>query len=104
MTVIAKTAKRVRIGEALVEEGIITEAALATVLAEQKGTGKRLGEMLVELGLVPPKSFWRHWAIAWECAIAFFAGAWPIHLCWEPSARMKLATSRPFRCSRSTIS
>ncbi|MDP6543801.1 MAG: ATPase, T2SS/T4P/T4SS family [Phycisphaerae bacterium] len=52
MTVIAKTAKRVRIGEALVEEGIITEAALATVLAEQKGTGKRLGEMLVELGLV----------------------------------------------------
>ena len=46
------TAKKVRIGEVLVEEGIITEETLQAVLAEQKRTGKRLGEMLVDQGLV----------------------------------------------------
>ena len=52
MAATANTAKRVRIGEVLVEEGIITEETLAAVLAEQKRTGTRLGEMLVEQGLV----------------------------------------------------
>jgi type IV pilus assembly protein PilB len=52
MAMIAKTAKKIRIGEVLVEEGIVTEETLSAVLAEQKGSGKRLGEMLVEQGLV----------------------------------------------------
>ncbi|MBC8373350.1 MAG: hypothetical protein H8E53_07140, partial [Planctomycetes bacterium] len=46
------TAKKIRIGEVLVEEGIVTEDTLTEVLAEQKRTGKRLGEMLVDQGLV----------------------------------------------------
>ena len=46
------SARKVRVGEALVEEGIITKEELDGILAEQKGTGRFLGEMLVEQGLV----------------------------------------------------
>ena len=42
------TTKRVRIGEVLVDEGLLTEEALARALAEQKRSGRLLGEVLVE--------------------------------------------------------
>jgi type IV pilus assembly protein PilB len=45
-------AGRIRIGEVLVEEGILTRAALEAALAEQKSTGRFLGELLVARGLV----------------------------------------------------
>jgi len=44
--------RRVRIGDALVEDGLITAEQLEKVLVEQKKTGRLLGEMLVEQGLV----------------------------------------------------
>jgi type IV pilus assembly protein PilB len=47
--------KRVRIGEVLVEEGILTEQQLQRALAEQKATGRMLGEMLVEQGVIQPQ-------------------------------------------------
>ncbi|MBC8108142.1 MAG: Flp pilus assembly complex ATPase component TadA [Anaerolineae bacterium] len=47
--------KRVRIGEVLVEEGILTEDQLKRALAEQKATGRMLGEMLVEQGVIEPQ-------------------------------------------------
>lgn len=43
---------RVRIGDALVEDGLLTAEQLTQVLAEQKKTGRLLGEMLVEQNLV----------------------------------------------------
>jgi len=46
------TAKRVRIGEVLVEEGILSPEQLDRALAQQKATGQFLGEMLVEQHLV----------------------------------------------------
>ncbi len=46
--------KRVRIGDMLVEEGILTEDQLKRALAEQKATGRMLGEMLVEQGVIEP--------------------------------------------------
>ena len=46
--------KKVRIGEALVEEGLLTPEQLQTTLGEQKDSRKFLGEMLVEKGLVTP--------------------------------------------------
>src|SRR4051812_42689005 len=49
------TTKRVRIGEVLVEEGILTEQQLQRALAEQKATGRMLGEMLVEQGVIDPQ-------------------------------------------------
>jgi type IV pilus assembly protein PilB len=44
--------KRIRIGEVLVEEGILSRQELDGVLAEQKATGQFLGQMLTERGLV----------------------------------------------------
>jgi len=47
--------KKIRIGELLVEEGVLSAAQLEEALAEQKRTGKFLGELLVEQGLVTPE-------------------------------------------------
>ncbi len=44
--------KKVRIGDLLKEKGYITEAQLKVALTEAKNKGKKLGEMLVELGYV----------------------------------------------------
>jgi len=44
--------KKVRLGELLVEQKIITEAQLTSALAEQKRTGRKLGRVLTDLGLV----------------------------------------------------
>jgi type IV pilus assembly protein PilB len=43
---------KIRIGDVLLEEGYLTTRQLKDALAEQKRTGKFLGEMLVEQGLV----------------------------------------------------
>ncbi|MBU4310815.1 type II secretion system ATPase GspE [bacterium] len=41
-----------KLGEILVEKGVITSAQLTQVLAEQKRTGERLGRILVNLGFI----------------------------------------------------
>ncbi|MEX0745544.1 MAG: ATPase, T2SS/T4P/T4SS family [Phycisphaeraceae bacterium] len=41
-----------RIGEALVEQGALSEQQLERALAEQKMSGQRLGEMLIEQGVI----------------------------------------------------
>jgi len=46
------TAGKMRIGDALVEQGILTPEQLNRALAEQKTTGRMLGEMLVEQGVI----------------------------------------------------
>jgi len=43
-----------RLGDVLVGQGIVNEAQLEQALAKQRATGKRLGETLIELGLVSP--------------------------------------------------
>jgi type IV pilus assembly protein PilB len=45
-------AQRIRVGEALLEEGALTEEQLAGALAEQRSTGQRLGETLVGQGVI----------------------------------------------------
>src|SRR3954462_8134727 len=44
--------RRLKIGEALVQEGYLTQEQLARALAEQKSSGRMLGEMLVAQGVV----------------------------------------------------
>ncbi|HYE01654.1 MAG TPA: ATPase, T2SS/T4P/T4SS family [Phycisphaerales bacterium] len=44
--------KQIRVGEVLVEEGILSREQLEEALAKQRGTGRLLGEMLVEQGIV----------------------------------------------------
>jgi len=49
---VIETATKMRLGEALVADGVITEQQLRQILAEQKATGQMLGEMLVDRGLI----------------------------------------------------
>src|SRR5689334_9653738 len=44
-----------RLGQILVEAGVISEAQLQSVLAQQKRWGGRLGQTLIEMGLVKEK-------------------------------------------------
>lgn len=46
------TKKRLRLGDALIQDGLISDDQLQAALAKQKKSGKRLGEVLVEMGLV----------------------------------------------------
>jgi type IV pilus assembly protein PilB len=43
---------RLRVGEALVQQGILTEEQLKRALAQQKSSGQMLGEMLVGQGII----------------------------------------------------
>ncbi|MFG0327433.1 MAG: GspE/PulE family protein [Phycisphaerales bacterium JB037] len=43
---------KVRVGEALVQQGIISEDQLGAALEQQRSTGQRLGEMLVDQGVI----------------------------------------------------
>jgi type IV pilus assembly protein PilB len=45
-------AKKVRIGDDLVEQGVITQEQLTRALAEQRSSGRMLGEMLVDQGVI----------------------------------------------------
>jgi len=44
--------RKIRIGDLLVSNAVITEAQLMAALAEQKKTGKKLGGTLIEMGLI----------------------------------------------------
>ncbi len=44
---------RLRLGDMLVEQGLITKDQLDQALGEQRSSGKLLGELLVERGLIP---------------------------------------------------
>lgn len=44
--------KRKKLGEILLEEGLITEEQLGTALTIQKGKNKKLGKVLIELGYI----------------------------------------------------
>ncbi len=46
------SARRLRVGEALVEQGVITREQLDRALAEQRTSSRMLGEMLVDQGVI----------------------------------------------------
>jgi len=48
----AEAKKKIRIGDLLVENDVITEQQLMTALREQKNTGRKLGRTLIDLGYV----------------------------------------------------
>jgi MSHA biogenesis protein MshE len=49
--------QKIRIGDLLVKHGVISEEQLMTALARQKKTGTKLGNTLVEMGLVSAQQF-----------------------------------------------
>ncbi len=44
--------KKVRLGELLIEKGLITDSQLQLALGEQKKLGRKIGATLVELGMI----------------------------------------------------
>jgi type IV pilus assembly protein PilB len=67
--------KELRLGEVLMEEQLITEAQLQQCLATQKGSGKKLGEILVEKGFVSEDAVLRTVAAKLGCEYRRFATA-----------------------------
>lgn len=60
-----RTAQNLRLGDILVEQGVISEKQLSNSLEYQKETGARLGEALTQLGYVTPERLentlsWQH--------------------------------------------
>ncbi len=55
----ARPRRSLRIGEALVADGVLTEDQLKSALREQKRTGQMLGELLVDQGMVTSMSLVR---------------------------------------------
>lgn len=51
------TGKKIRIGDLLVQNGVITEPQLMEALAKQKQTGQKLGRTLIALGMVTENRF-----------------------------------------------
>ena len=51
--------KKLRLGDVLVNSGVITEGDLEKGLSRQKGTGRKLGEVLVDEGLVTEENIAR---------------------------------------------
>jgi MSHA biogenesis protein MshE len=61
--------RRVRVGDLLLEQKLITEQQLKVALAEQARTGRRLGRVLTDLGMVREQDF--HEALAKHLQIPF---------------------------------
>lgn len=53
---VAPLAKKLRLGDMLVQNKVISEQQLETALAEQKKTGHKLGNTLIELGIIQESS------------------------------------------------
>src|SRR3569833_1869452 len=51
--------RRIRLGESLVESGLITQAQLDEALKRRLSTGERIGEALVGLGYISERDFLR---------------------------------------------
>ncbi len=60
-------ASRIQIGNLLVQAGIITVMTLERSLAMQKGSGKRLGDFLREMGIVTEEEVIE--ALARQCSL-----------------------------------
>ncbi|MBF0285858.1 MAG: Flp pilus assembly complex ATPase component TadA [Magnetococcales bacterium] len=54
---LAQQRKKLRIGDQLVAEGLITQDQLMTALGEQKKSGRKLGQTIVQLGILSEKDF-----------------------------------------------
>ncbi|MDP2091565.1 MAG: MSHA biogenesis protein MshE, partial [Pseudohongiella sp.] len=49
--------QKIRIGDLLVQNGVIAEAQLQQALAKQRSTGQRLGRTLINLGFIQEDKF-----------------------------------------------
>jgi murein DD-endopeptidase MepM/ murein hydrolase activator NlpD len=91
---------KVRVGDVLIQKGLITSADLAQALLEQRKTQVKLGEILVQQGLLTHKQLrmaldeqqWRNWT----AAILFTLGSLVTGI-------PKLATAMPIKIDKYSV-
>ncbi len=86
---------RKRIGETLVEAGLIDEFQLRSALADQKRWGNRLGKTLVKLGFVEEAPLMRHLSKVMGYPLAEIGGA---EIDPEVRALIPADQAKKFRC------
>lgn len=64
-----KSSKNLRLGDILVQNGLVSEEDLERALAVSKEKGQRLGEALIELGLMDPDAI--TWAMGHQMDLSF---------------------------------
>src|SRR2546430_1231096 len=80
--------RRIRLGESLVESGLITEAQLDEALKRRVTTGERIGEALVGLGFISERDLLR--TLAQDADIPFLEP----RVRWLPVRRARLELDR----------
>jgi murein DD-endopeptidase MepM/ murein hydrolase activator NlpD len=88
---------KVRVGDVLIQKGLITSDDLTQALLEQRNTHAKLGEILVRRGLLTRQQLraalneqqWRNWTAAFLLTLGSFTTVAP-----------KLATAMPIRVDR----
>ncbi len=91
---------KIRVGDLLIQKGLITSADLTQALLEQRNTQVKLGEILVQRGLLTHKQLqmaldeqqWRNWT----AAILFTLGSLVTGI-------PKLATAMPVKIDKSSV-
>jgi hypothetical protein len=77
-----RSLERVRVGDILVQKGLITSDDLTQALIEQRNSPLKLGEMLIQQGLLTHKQLrdalveqeWRNWTAVVLFAAGFLGG------------------------------
>ena len=76
----AEAKKKIRIGDLLVQNDVITEQQLMTALREQKNTGRKLGRTLIDLGYVEEDNLLnilsRQLDVPFSCATSSSTTSW----------------------------
>ncbi len=72
-----ESARKLRIGDMLVQAGLISEPQLQQALIEQKTSGKKLGRAIIDMGLVGEEAFLR--LLAAQLGLQFIdLSSWPL--------------------------
>lgn len=58
--------ERMRLGDLLIRQDVLTEEKLKKALELQKGTGKKIGEVLVENGFITEEMIAAHSRHSWD--------------------------------------
>ena len=99
---VLKTGPRVRIGEILVQQGVITEAQLERALRSQRLTGAgRLGTWLRQQTQLPEEDFAAALGIQWGCPVFRIGAFAPQHMVgFLPRTLVEALGALPLRLSR----
>lgn len=53
--------QKIRLGDLLIQQGLLTEEQLKSALEQQKLTGRKLGRVFVDSGFAADRRSWQHY-------------------------------------------